>query len=45
MAHTGFVDALSYGGLLGQAEGRTVADVLAECSVTGLAADGETGYV
>ncbi|MFI1569150.1 transposase family protein [Streptomyces sp. NPDC020490] len=27
--HTGFVDALGVGGLLGQVEGRTVADVLA----------------
>ncbi|KAA0939350.1 hypothetical protein FGF04_11980 [Streptomyces apricus] len=27
--HTGFVDALGAGGLLGQVEGRTVADVLA----------------
>ncbi|MER5914250.1 ISL3 family transposase [Streptomyces sp. NPDC001982] len=34
--HTGFVDALGAGGLLGQVEGRTVADVLAWLSTTGL---------
>jgi transposase len=34
--HTGFVDALSDGGLLGQVEGRTVADVLAWLSATDL---------
>jgi transposase len=32
--HTGFVDALGAGGLLGQVEGRTVADVLAWLSTT-----------
>ncbi|WP_457750437.1 transposase [Streptomyces mirabilis] len=35
--HTGFVDALGTGGLLGQVEGRTVADVLAWLSTTPLA--------
>jgi hypothetical protein len=34
--HTGFVDALGTGGLLGQVEGRTVADVLAWLSTTPL---------
>lgn len=34
--HTGFVDALGAGGLLGQVEGRTVADVLAWLSTTPL---------
>ncbi|MGW0703820.1 ISL3 family transposase [Streptomyces sp. NPDC002867] len=34
--HTGFVDALGHGGLLGQVEGRTVADVLAWLSTTPL---------
>uniref|UniRef100_A0AAU2VAW0 ISL3 family transposase n=2 Tax=unclassified Streptomyces TaxID=2593676 RepID=A0AAU2VAW0_9ACTN len=34
--HTGFVDALGVGGLLGQVEGRTVADVLAWLSTTPL---------
>jgi transposase len=34
--HTGFVDAAGNGGLLGQAEGRTVADVLAWLSTTPL---------
>ncbi|MEV6013866.1 transposase [Streptomyces sp. NPDC051976] len=34
--HTGFVDALGSGGLLGQVEGRTVADVLAWLSTTEL---------
>ncbi|MEJ8639845.1 ISL3 family transposase [Streptomyces sp. MS2.AVA.5] len=34
--HTGFVDALGSGGLLGQVEGRTVADVLAWLSTTPL---------
>ncbi|MGX4692333.1 ISL3 family transposase [Streptomyces sp. JNUCC 63] len=34
--HTGFVDTLGTGGLLGQVEGRTVADVLAWLSTTGL---------
>ncbi|MDX3522709.1 ISL3 family transposase [Streptomyces scabiei] len=34
--HTGFVDALGSGGLLGQVEGRTVADVLAGLSTTPL---------
>ncbi|MET8956806.1 transposase [Streptomyces sp. NPDC004533] len=34
--HTGFVDALGHGGLLGQVEGRTVADVLAWLSTTEL---------
>jgi len=32
--HTGFVDALGYGGLLGQVEGRSAADVLAWLSTT-----------
>ncbi|WTJ80166.1 transposase [Streptomyces sp. NBC_01538] len=32
--HTGFVDALGAGGLLGQVEGRTVADVLAWLAAT-----------
>ncbi|MEU2159332.1 ISL3 family transposase [Streptomyces sp. NPDC019396] len=32
--HTGFVDALDHGGLLGQVEGRTVADVLAWLAAT-----------
>lgn len=32
--HTGFVDALGVGGLLGQVEGRTAADVLAWLSTT-----------
>ncbi|MBC2906899.1 transposase [Streptomyces cupreus] len=35
--HTGFVDALGAGGLLGQVEGRTVADVLAWLATTPLA--------
>jgi hypothetical protein len=34
--HTGFVDAAGHGGLLGQVEGRTVADVLAWLSTQGL---------
>ncbi|MFJ2008727.1 transposase, partial [Streptomyces chartreusis] len=34
--HTGFVDALGTGGLLGQVEGRTVADVLAWLAATPL---------
>jgi transposase len=34
--HTGFVDALGTGGLLGQVEGRTAADVLAWLSTTPL---------
>jgi transposase len=34
--HTGFVDALGHGGLPGQVEGRTVADVLAWLSTTPL---------
>ena len=34
--HTGFVDALGVGGLLGQVEGRTVVDVLAWLSTTPL---------
>ncbi|MGI5139257.1 ISL3 family transposase [Streptomyces sp. CA-106110] len=34
--HTGFVDALGHGGLLGQVEGRAVADVLAWLSTTPL---------
>jgi transposase len=34
--HTGFVDALGAGGLLGQVEGRTVADVLAWLATTPL---------
>jgi transposase len=34
--HTGFVDALGVGGLLGQVEGRTVADVLAWLATTPL---------
>ncbi|MER6076658.1 transposase, partial [Streptomyces sp. NPDC001817] len=34
--HTGFVDALGAGGLLGQVEGRTTADVLAWLSTTEL---------
>ncbi|GAA0671660.1 hypothetical protein GCM10009535_59250 [Streptomyces thermocarboxydovorans] len=34
--HTGFVDALGTGGLLGQVEGRTVADVLAWLATTPL---------
>ncbi len=34
--HTGFVDALGTGGLLGQVEGRTVADVLAWLTTTPL---------
>jgi transposase len=34
--HTGFVDALGSAGLLGQVEGRTVADVLAWLSTTPL---------
>jgi transposase len=34
--HTGFVDALGTGGLLGQVEGRTAADVLAWLSTTEL---------
>ena len=34
--HTGFVDALGVGGLLGQVEGRTAADVLAWLSTTPL---------
>ena len=34
--HTGFVDALGHGGLLGQVEGRTAADVLAWLSTTEL---------
>lgn len=34
--HTGFVDALGHGGLLGQVEGRTVADVLAWLATTDL---------
>jgi hypothetical protein len=32
--HTGFVDALGYGGLLGQVEGRSAADVLVWLSTT-----------
>ncbi|MEV6592808.1 transposase [Streptomyces acidicola] len=35
--HTGFVDALGADGLLGQVEGRTVADVLAWLATTPLA--------
>ncbi|MHB9863444.1 ISL3 family transposase [Streptomyces sp. YIM S03343] len=35
--HTGFADALSIGGLLGQVEGRTVADVLVWLAATPLA--------
>ncbi|MFJ7529373.1 transposase [Streptomyces griseus] len=34
--HTGFVDAVGSGGLLGQVEGRTVADVLVWLSTTPL---------
>lgn len=34
--HTGFVDALGHGGLLGQVEGRTDADVLAWVATTSL---------
>ncbi|MFF4052810.1 hypothetical protein ACFYZ5_39810 [Streptomyces chartreusis] len=34
--HTGFVDALGTGGLLGQVEGRTAADVLAWLAATPL---------
>ncbi|MFE4824696.1 ISL3 family transposase [Streptomyces sp. NPDC056704] len=34
--HTGFVDALGHGGLLGQVEGRTAADVLAWLATTDL---------
>ncbi|MEU5538565.1 ISL3 family transposase [Streptomyces sp. NPDC020362] len=34
--HTGFVDALDHGGLLGQVEGRTIADVQAWLSATPL---------
>ncbi|MEU6341935.1 transposase [Streptomyces sp. NPDC046977] len=34
--HTGFVDALGAGGLLGQVEGRTAADVLAWLATTPL---------
>ncbi|MBP2056148.1 transposase [Streptomyces griseochromogenes] len=34
--HTGFVDALGHGGLLGQVGGRTVADILAWLSTTPL---------
>lgn len=34
--HTGFVDAAGHGGLLGQVEGRTVADVLAWLATTDL---------
>ncbi|MFF6984663.1 transposase family protein [Streptomyces sp. NPDC008343] len=34
--HTGFVDALGHGGLLGQVEGRTVADVLTWLATTNL---------
>lgn len=34
--HTGFIDALGTGGLLGQVEGRSVADVLAWLATTPL---------
>ncbi|CAL9331501.1 ISL3 family transposase ISMsm4 [Streptomyces sp. enrichment culture] len=34
--HTGFVDTLGHGGVLGQVEGRTVADLLAWLSTTSL---------
>ncbi|MEV0928220.1 hypothetical protein AB0I99_24395 [Streptomyces spongiicola] len=34
--HTGFVDALGTGGLLGQVESRTIADVLAWLAATPL---------
>ncbi|WP_043262654.1 ISL3 family transposase [Streptomyces sp. CT34] len=43
--HTGFVDALGAGGLLGQVEGRTVADVLAWLATTPLAWRNSIEYV
>nr|WP_159014305.1 transposase [Streptomyces sp. NRRL WC-3725] len=43
--HTGFVDALGVGGLLGQVEGRTAADVLAWLSTTPLAWRNSTRHV
>lgn len=43
--HTGFVDALGHGGLLGQVEGRTVADVLAWLATTDLDWRKGIGYV
>ncbi len=43
--HTGFVDALGHGGLLGQVEGRTVADVLAWPATTSLDWRNGVGYV
>ncbi|WP_205614020.1 helix-turn-helix domain-containing protein [Streptomyces dangxiongensis] len=39
--HAGFVDALGHGGLLGQVEGRTVADVLAWLAITSAPGRGE----
>ncbi|WP_375256582.1 transposase [Streptomyces sp. PKU-EA00015] len=43
--HTGFVDALGHGGLLGQVEGRTIADVLAWLATTDLDWRKGIGYV
>src|SRR5207302_77577 len=43
--HTGFVEALGHGGLLGQVEGRTVADVLTWLATTSLAWRKCIGYV
>ncbi|WP_053754749.1 transposase [Streptomyces sp. MMG1533] len=43
--HTGFVDALGHGGLLGQVEGRPVADVLAWLATTDLDWRRGIGYV